>query len=132
MLLQSRSLATAVSLAPQFLLRAKVPQYIALEMTGILSFVHRTQRFGNWICLRPQVRGLETPTLLGLLETAPDSVIECVYMYEVLYKICRSRSKKERCLNSLNYVCHLLQNSLLGNVYSDSIIFFHASKSPWK
>jgi hypothetical protein len=30
---------------------------------------HRTLRFGNWICFRPQVRR-ETPTLLGDLERA--------------------------------------------------------------
>jgi hypothetical protein len=30
----------------------------------------RTQRFGNRICFRPQVRGWETPTLLGPLERA--------------------------------------------------------------
>jgi hypothetical protein len=29
----------------------------------------RSQRFGNWICFHPQVRG-ETPTLLGPLERA--------------------------------------------------------------
>jgi hypothetical protein len=26
-----------------------------------------TQRFGNWVCFRPQVRGEKTPTLLGSL-----------------------------------------------------------------
>jgi hypothetical protein len=29
----------------------------------------KTQRFGNWICFRTQVKG-ETPTLLGPLERA--------------------------------------------------------------
>jgi hypothetical protein len=29
---------------------------------------YRTQGFGNLICFRPQVRGRETPTLLGPLE----------------------------------------------------------------
>jgi hypothetical protein len=29
----------------------------------------RKQRFGNWICFRPQV-GRETPTLLGAIEKA--------------------------------------------------------------
>jgi hypothetical protein len=43
-------------------------------MTGFSDFVHRpvfykTQRFGKWICFRPQVRG-ETPNLLGPLERA--------------------------------------------------------------
>jgi hypothetical protein len=28
----------------------------------------RAQRFGNWICFRPQVRGIETPNLLDPLE----------------------------------------------------------------
>jgi hypothetical protein len=28
----------------------------------------RTQRFGNWICFHPQMKGGETPTLLGPLE----------------------------------------------------------------
>jgi hypothetical protein len=35
--------------------------------TGILKT--RKQRFGNWICFRPQVRG-DTPALLGTLERA--------------------------------------------------------------
>jgi hypothetical protein len=41
-----------------------------------LDFFHRpifqkTQRFGNWICFRPQVKvGEKTPTQLGLLERA--------------------------------------------------------------
>jgi hypothetical protein len=35
--------------------------------SGILKN-RRTQRFGNWICFRPQVRGQETPTQLGPLE----------------------------------------------------------------
>jgi hypothetical protein len=30
---------------------------------------YKTQRFGNWICFRPEVRG-ETPTLSGPLERA--------------------------------------------------------------
>jgi hypothetical protein len=30
----------------------------------------RTQRFRNWICFHPQVRGWETPTLWGPLERA--------------------------------------------------------------
>jgi hypothetical protein len=33
------------------------------------SFILKTQRFGNWICFRPQVRG-EISTPLGPLETA--------------------------------------------------------------
>jgi hypothetical protein len=36
--------------------------------SGILK--NRRTRFGNWICFRPQVRGQETPTQLGLLERA--------------------------------------------------------------
>jgi hypothetical protein len=36
--------------------------------SGILE--NRTQRFANWICFRPQVRGQETPTQLGPLERA--------------------------------------------------------------
>jgi hypothetical protein len=35
--------------------------------SGILET--RKQRFGNWICFRPEVKG-ETPTLLGPLERA--------------------------------------------------------------
>jgi hypothetical protein len=38
---------------------------------------------------------------------------------------------KKKC-GLLNFGCHLLQNSLLGNVYRDSIILFHVSKAPWK
>jgi hypothetical protein len=30
----------------------------------------RKQRFENWICFRPQVRGGRTPTQLGALERA--------------------------------------------------------------
>jgi hypothetical protein len=37
-------------------------------LSGILETI-KTQRFGNWICFRPQVRG-ETPNLLGPLERA--------------------------------------------------------------
>jgi hypothetical protein len=37
--------------------------------SGILG-TRKTQRFGNWICFRPQVRGEETPTLLGPLDRA--------------------------------------------------------------
>jgi hypothetical protein len=41
---------------------------------GLLSIVrysknYKIQRFGNWICFRPQVRG-ETPIVLGPLERA--------------------------------------------------------------
>jgi hypothetical protein len=32
------------------------------------SINKKTQRFGNWICPRPQVRGAGAPTLLGTLE----------------------------------------------------------------
>jgi hypothetical protein len=35
-------------------------------------------------------------------------------------------------LSLLNFGCHHYQNSLLGNIYSDPIIFFHASKALWK
>jgi hypothetical protein len=47
--------------------------------SGLLGFAfivrcskqrQRTQRFGNWICFHPQVRGWETPTLLDPLERA--------------------------------------------------------------
>jgi hypothetical protein len=46
-----------------------------IGVTRFLVFVRRlvfrrTQRFGNGTCLRPQVRGLETPTLVGPLERA--------------------------------------------------------------
>jgi hypothetical protein len=37
--------------------------------SGILNN-RRTQRFGNWICFRPQVRWQETPTQLTPLERA--------------------------------------------------------------
>jgi hypothetical protein len=37
--------------------------------SGILK-TRRTQRFWNWICFRPEVRGQETPTQLGPLERA--------------------------------------------------------------
>jgi hypothetical protein len=30
----------------------------------------KTQRFGNWICFHPQVRGQEAPTQLGPLQRA--------------------------------------------------------------
>jgi hypothetical protein len=55
---------------------------VHLDSTGIIQLLdfrtlsivrysrnQKTQRFGNWICFRPQVRG-ETPTLLGPLERA--------------------------------------------------------------
>jgi hypothetical protein len=43
-----------------------------------LDFIHRLvcgrqkipQRFGDWICLRPQVDGADKPTHLGPLERA--------------------------------------------------------------
>jgi hypothetical protein len=35
----------------------------------------------------------------------------------------RTGSEKKCWLNLLNFGCHLLQNSILGNVYSDPIIF---------
>jgi hypothetical protein len=44
-----------------------------LRRTGFLDWgskYNKTQRFGNWICFRPQVRGLKTTTLLGPLERA--------------------------------------------------------------
>jgi hypothetical protein len=41
----------------------------------------------------------------------------------------RTRSEKKCCLNVLSSGCHLLQNSLLGNVYSDPIFFFSLFKS---
>jgi hypothetical protein len=50
-----------------------------LRITGVLDCVHwpvfkklETQRFGNWICFRSQVRG-KTPTLLGPLERVSSS-----------------------------------------------------------
>jgi hypothetical protein len=36
---------------------------------------HRIQRFGNWICFHPQVRG-EKPTLLGPLERANLNILD--------------------------------------------------------
>jgi hypothetical protein len=43
--------------------------------------------------------------------------------YEVLSESSWTRSEKKYWLNLLNFGCHFLQNSLLGNVYSDPIIF---------
>jgi hypothetical protein len=48
---------------------------MTLRITVILDIFHlpvleRTERFGNWICFRPQMRGWETPNLLGPLERA--------------------------------------------------------------
>jgi hypothetical protein len=44
----------------------------------------KTQRFGNWICFRPQVRG-ETPTLLGPLERAEtDPVSETLWFPDTI------------------------------------------------
>jgi hypothetical protein len=51
--------------------------------------------------------------------------------YEVLSETSRTRSKKKCWLNLLNFGCHLLQNNLIGKVYRDPIIFFHASKAMW-
>jgi hypothetical protein len=47
--------------------------FIKLGITAFLDSVHRpvfwrTQRFGNWICFRPQLRGWEISTLLCPLE----------------------------------------------------------------
>jgi hypothetical protein len=47
--------------------------------------------------------------------------------------LCRAIRKfpeKKNWVNSLNFGCHLLQNSLLGNIYSNPIVFLHASKAP--
>jgi hypothetical protein len=54
--------------------------------SGILKN-RRTQRFGNWICFRPQVRGQETPTQLGPLERASS---DCgrVYWAETFVTFC--------------------------------------------
>jgi hypothetical protein len=45
-----------------------------LGIIGFLDFVHpvilRTQRFGNWVCFHPEVKGWETYILLGPLERA--------------------------------------------------------------
>jgi hypothetical protein len=41
----------------------------------------------------------------------------------------RIRSTKKCWLNLLNFVCHLFQNSLPGNVYKDLLIFFPCFKS---
>jgi hypothetical protein len=49
-----------------------IPDYWVFGLcpsSGILKN-RRTQRFGSWICFRPQVRGQETPTQLGPLERA--------------------------------------------------------------
>jgi hypothetical protein len=43
--------------------------------SGILKN-RRTQRFGKWICFRPQVSGQETPTQLGPLERASLNPVE--------------------------------------------------------
>jgi hypothetical protein len=50
---------------------------ITLTITGFLDFFHcpefwmlETQRFGNWVCLRSQVKGRETATQLAPLERA--------------------------------------------------------------
>jgi hypothetical protein len=45
------------------------------------------------------------------------------YINVVVLKSSLARSKNKCWFNLLNFGCHLLQNSLLGNVYSDSIIF---------
>jgi hypothetical protein len=45
------------------------------------------------------------------------------HMYKVLSESSQTRSKKKCWLNLLNFGCHLLQNSLFGNTYSDPIIF---------
>jgi hypothetical protein len=39
-----------------------------LGIAGYLEFVHRQDTNENWICFRPQVKGCETPSLLGPLE----------------------------------------------------------------
>jgi hypothetical protein len=43
--------------------------------------------------------------------------------YEVLSESSQTRSKKKDWLNLLTFGCHLLQSSLLGNVYSNPIVF---------
>jgi hypothetical protein len=53
-------------------------------------------------------------------------------LYEVLSESSWNRSKKKCCLNLFNFGCYLLQNSFLGSVYSNPIIFSHASKALWK
>jgi hypothetical protein len=42
-----------------------LPGFWILSIVRYFEEHYRTQRFGNWICFRPQVRGWETPTLLG-------------------------------------------------------------------
>jgi hypothetical protein len=44
-------------------------------------------------------------------------------LYEVLSENSQARSKKKCWLNLLKFGCHPLQNSLLGNSYSDPIFF---------
>jgi hypothetical protein len=48
-------------------------------------------------------------------------VILC--MYKVLSESSQTKIKKKCWLNLLNFGCHLLQNVLLGNIYSDPIVF---------
>jgi hypothetical protein len=43
--------------------------------------------------------------------------------YKVLLKSSWTKSKKKCWLNLLNFGCHLLQNSLLGNIHRYPIIF---------
>jgi hypothetical protein len=47
------------------------------------------------------------------------TTIHTTWNYEVLLVSSRTRQKKKYWLNVLNFGCHLL----LGNVYSDTIIF---------
>jgi hypothetical protein len=49
--------------------------------------------------------------------------LQSMCLDEVLSETSRTRSKKKCWLNLLNFGCHLLQNSVLGNVCSDPIVF---------
>jgi hypothetical protein len=58
------------------------------------------------------------------------------YTYRGVSESSQTRSKKKYWLNLLNFGCHLLQNSLLWNLYSNTIIFsmlqkHHVSHFPW-
>jgi hypothetical protein len=45
--------------------------------------------------------------------------------YEVLSECSRTRSKRKCWLNLFNFGSPLLQNSLFGNIYSNSVVFLH-------
>jgi hypothetical protein len=52
-----------------------------------------------------------------------DIIHHAVCIFEVLTASSRTGSKKKCSLKLLNFGCHLLQNSLHGNIYNDPIIF---------